>query len=120
MYQDQDQTHTGGFWPYVGSVAPAAFGRIPRDFYYSEEDVDLYRRQQAMIGWEVEYDATDSVTLRQNFRYSRVHVRERGPYPYGWRVPGAPYEGGGTVGVKPIGAHVIIDFTTPSPIPTPD
>ncbi|MBA73966.1 MAG: TonB-dependent siderophore receptor [Tistrella sp.] len=101
MYQDQDQTHTGGFWPYVGSVAPAAFGRIPRDFYYSEEDVDLYRRQQAMIGWEVEYDATDSVTLRQNFRYSRVHVRERGPYPYGWRVPGAPYEGGGTEPTAP-------------------
>ncbi|MEN3164048.1 TonB-dependent siderophore receptor [Tistrella mobilis] len=84
MYQDQDQTHTGGFWPYVGSVVPAAFGRIPRDFYYSEEDEDSYRRKQAMLGWEVEHDLNDAVTLRQNARYSLTDVRESGPYPYLW------------------------------------
>ncbi|WP_372044703.1 MULTISPECIES: TonB-dependent siderophore receptor [Tistrella] len=96
LYQNEDKTHTGGFLPYEGSVVDASFGKIPRDFYYSEPDEDSYRRQQVMIGYEFAHDVSDDVTLRQNFRYSRSHVRESYPYPYGWRIPGAPYEGGGT------------------------
>ncbi len=88
-YQHMDLMHTGGFLPYVGTVVPAPFGRISRRFYYSEPDVDLYRRDQAMIGYEFEHAVNDVWTLRQNFRYAHTDSKERGPYPFGY-LGGAP------------------------------
>ncbi|QRM31669.1 TonB-dependent siderophore receptor [Microvirga sp. VF16] len=88
-YQHMDLMHTGGFLPYVGTVVPAPFGRISRRFYYSEPDIDLYRREQAMIGYEFEHAVNDVWTLRQNFRYAHVDSKERGPYPFGY-LGGAP------------------------------
>jgi len=90
-YQHMDLMHTGGFLPYVGTVVPAPYGRIPRRFYYNEPDVDLYRRDQAMIGYEFEHAVNDVWTLRQNFRYAHTDSKERGPYPFG-------YQGGTPVG----------------------
>jgi iron complex outermembrane receptor protein len=86
-YQYTDLMHTGGFLPYVGTVVPASFGRIPRRFYYDEPAVDLYRRQQALLGYEFRHDLNDVWTLRQNFRYSYSDSKERGPYPYGYLDP---------------------------------
>ncbi|UVF21966.1 TonB-dependent siderophore receptor [Microvirga terrae] len=88
-YQHMDLMHTGGFLPYVGTVVPAPFGRISRRFYYSEPDIDLYRREQAMIGYEFEHAVNDVWTLRQNFRYAHTDSKERGPYPFGY-LGGAP------------------------------
>nr|WP_262269197.1 TonB-dependent siderophore receptor [Microvirga sp. HBU65207] len=88
-YQQMDLMHTGGFLPYVGTVVPAPFGRISRRFYYSEPDIDLYRREQAMIGYEFEHAVDDVWTLRQNFRYAHTDSKERGPYPFGY-IGGAP------------------------------
>ncbi|NBJ12581.1 TonB-dependent siderophore receptor [Microvirga arsenatis] len=90
-YQHMDLMHTGGFLPYVGTAVPAPYGRIPRRFYYNEPDVDLYRRDQAMIGYEFEHAVNDVWILRQNFRYAHTDSEERGPYPFG-------YQGGAPVG----------------------
>ena len=90
-YQHMDLNHTGGFLPYVGTVVPAPFGRISRHFFYSEPGVDLYRREQAMIGYEFRHDLNDIWTLRQNFRYAHSDSKERGPYPYGYLDPATGY-----------------------------
>jgi iron complex outermembrane receptor protein len=90
-YQNMDLTHTGGFLPYIGTVVPAPYGRISRRFYYSEPDIDLYRRDQAMIGYEFEHALNEIWTLRQNFRYAHTDSKERGPYPYGYLDPGTGF-----------------------------
>lgn len=86
-YQHMDLMHTGGFLPYVGTVVPAPYGHISRRFYYSEPDIDLYRRDQGMIGYEFEHAVNDVWTIRQNFRYAHTDSKERGPYPYGYLDP---------------------------------
>jgi iron complex outermembrane recepter protein len=100
-YQNMDLTHTGGFLPYVGTVVPAPYGRISRRFYYSEPDIDLYRREQAMIGYEFEHAVNDVWTLRQNFHYAHTDSKERGPYPYGYLDPATGF---------PVAAPVAPDF----------
>ncbi len=86
-YTNIDLTHPGGFLPYYGTVKPASFGRIKRDFYYNEPDLDLYKRSQSMIGYEFQHDLNNAWTFRQNVRYAYVDTRERGPYPYGYEDP---------------------------------
>lgn len=84
-YQNVDLTHTStGFLPYVGTVVPSPdFGRIPRDFFYGEEDFDTYDRQQAMVGYEFEHTFDSGWTVRQNLRYASVSLNEDALYPNG-------------------------------------
>ncbi|MBL0402576.1 TonB-dependent siderophore receptor [Microvirga aerilata] len=97
-YQHMDLSHTGGFLPYVGTVVSAPFGRISRRFYYDEPGVDLYRREQAMLGYEFTHDINEVWTLRQNFRYAHTDSKERGPYPYGYLDPATGFPGPTPVG----------------------
>lgn len=81
-YQHIDLNHTStGFLPYEGTVVDAPGGiRIPRDFYYSEPDIDTYDRRQAMIGYEFEHTFDNNWTVRQNLRYANVSLKEDGLY----------------------------------------
>ncbi|MFC2252534.1 TonB-dependent siderophore receptor [Labrys portucalensis] len=88
-YTNMDLDHTGGFLPYYGTVKATRFGRISRDFYSSEPSDDLYRRSQAMIGYQFKHDFNDAWTFRQNVRYAYLDTRERYAYPYGYEVPGS-------------------------------
>ncbi|MBJ3774382.1 TonB-dependent siderophore receptor [Acuticoccus mangrovi] len=81
-FQYDDNQHTGGFWPYVGSVVDAPYGRIPRDLFYSEPEEDYIRAWQAAVGADVEHDVNENVTVRSNTRYTAIHREEYGPYPY--------------------------------------
>lgn len=87
-FQADEQRHTGGFLPYAGSVVDAPFGRIPRDLFYSEPDVDQFQAKQATVGYEFEHELNESVTLRSNSRYADVHRNERSAYPFGYTNPG--------------------------------
>ncbi|WP_245409196.1 TonB-dependent siderophore receptor [Shinella sp. WSJ-2] len=84
-YQNIDLTHTStGFLPYVGTVVDSPnFGRIPRDFFYGDEDFDAYERQQAMIGYEFEHTFDNNWTVRQNVRYANVSLKEDALYANG-------------------------------------
>lgn len=84
-YENVDLTHTStGFLPYVGTVVDApGFGRIPRDFFYGEEGLDVYDRQQAMIGYEFEHSFDNDWTVRQNLRYAKVSLEEDAVYGSG-------------------------------------
>ncbi|UIJ72142.1 TonB-dependent siderophore receptor [Aurantimonas sp. HBX-1] len=96
-YQYDDQRHVNGFLPYVGSVVDAPFGRIGRDLYYSEPDLDTFENKQFTLGYEFETAVTDAITLTSNTRYGRVEREEYGPYFNGYYNPNtAPdqYQGG--------------------------
>ncbi|MCW4116317.1 TonB-dependent siderophore receptor [Aurantimonas sp. MSK8Z-1] len=81
-YEYDDQRHTNGFFPYVGTVVDAPYGRIDRSFYYSEPELDRFEHKQASVGYEFEHRLNDTVTLRSNTRYLYLERNEYGPYLY--------------------------------------
>nr|WP_314262174.1 TonB-dependent siderophore receptor [uncultured Devosia sp.] len=84
-YQNVDLDHTStGFLPYVGTVVDAPGGiRIPRDLNYGEPAIDIYERQQFMVGYELEHDINGDWTVRQNARYAAVDLTEDAVYASG-------------------------------------
>jgi len=94
-FTSMDLDHTGGFLPYYGTVKPASFGYISRSFYSAEPSDDMYRRQQALLGYEFKHDFNDAWTFRQNVRYGYLDTRERYAYPYGYYDPNNAVYGGG-------------------------
>lgn len=87
-YQNVDLTHTStGFLPYEGTVVDrTGVGRIPRDLFYGDENIDVYERQQAMIGYEFEHTFDNNWTVRQNLRYASVSLKEDALYANGWSL----------------------------------
>ncbi|MEZ2132085.1 MULTISPECIES: TonB-dependent siderophore receptor [unclassified Sinorhizobium] len=85
-----DQVHTGnGFFPYVGTVKNAPFGKIDRDAFYGEPDIDNGTYVQKMVGYEFEHEFDNGIRFSQNFRYGHLNKHEIGPYLNGW-VGGVP------------------------------
>ncbi|MDE5458017.1 TonB-dependent siderophore receptor [Bradyrhizobium sp. CSA112] len=66
------------FLPYVGTVVDAPFGRIPTKRFVGDPSVDTFKREQEMIGYQLERNLSDSVTFRQNARYAHVDITYRG------------------------------------------
>lgn len=87
FFQYDNLRHTNGFFPYEGTVVDAPFGRIPRDLFYSEPDLDKYMSRQAMAGYEFEKTLDNGVTLSSKTRYARTEREEYGPYTYGFYDP---------------------------------
>ncbi|MCJ8517496.1 iron complex outermembrane receptor protein [Pseudorhizobium tarimense] len=79
-----DQTHTSnGFLPYSGTVVSNPFfGRLDRDVYLGEEDFDIGRMTQAMVGYEFEHEFDGGWKFTQNLRYGHLDKRERQLYPF--------------------------------------
>jgi iron complex outermembrane receptor protein len=87
MRMGLDHTSTG-FLPYEGTaVDRAGVGRIPRDFNYGDPGQDVYDRQQATIGYELEHDLNGDWTIKQNVRYATVSLNEEYLYVGGWASP---------------------------------
>lgn len=86
LYANVSKLKTRGqnFLPYVGTAVDAPFGRIPRDLFTGEPDLDKFERTQAMVGYEFEHSFNDSVTVRQNARYGRLEVDFLNVYGEGW------------------------------------
>jgi iron complex outermembrane receptor protein len=85
-----DQVHTGnGFLPYVGTVVNAPFGKIRRDFFPGEPDLDKGRYNQEMVGYELEHEFDNGWKVWSNFRYGHLDKYEYGPYPYLYASPTA-------------------------------
>lgn len=68
----KSKTRTQNFLPYEGSVIKAPFGRIPRDLFISDPDLDTFKRTQVTAGYEAEHRFNDQVTFRQNLRYAHL------------------------------------------------
>ncbi|MDR6954991.1 iron complex outermembrane receptor protein [Ancylobacter sp. 3268] len=96
-----DQTHTGnGFLPYVGTVVPASFGRIARDAFFGEPDLDNGRYTQFLLGYEFEHQFENDWVFKSASRYAYLNKHEIGPYPYGY-APGPFGFGNGFTPVAP-------------------
>ncbi|MDK1375076.1 MULTISPECIES: TonB-dependent siderophore receptor [unclassified Sinorhizobium] len=90
LLQGLDQLHVGnGFLPYVGTVVDAPFGKIDRDAFYGEPDLDEGTYAQQMIGYEAKHELESGWTFTQNARYAHLHKHEQGPYTFGY-VGGTP------------------------------
>jgi iron complex outermembrane receptor protein len=86
-----DQVHTGnGFLPYLGTVKDATFGKIDRDAFYGEPDIDEGKYVQQMLGYEFEHEFDNSLKFVSNARYGHLWKHEQGPYLYGYDT-GNPY-----------------------------
>jgi len=84
-YSALDQVHTGnGFYPYVGTVKNASFGRIDPKSFYGNPDIDNGTYRQTMLGYEVEHELENGIKLTQNVRYGHLEKHEVGPYLYGY------------------------------------
>jgi iron complex outermembrane receptor protein len=80
-----DQVHTGnGFFPYVGTVVNAPFGRIGRDFFPGEPDVDEGTYVQQMVGTEFSHELDNGIKLSQSMRYGHLYKHEFGPFAFGY------------------------------------
>jgi iron complex outermembrane receptor protein len=89
LLQGLDQVHVGnGFLPYVGTVVDAPYGKIDRDAYFGEPDVDEGTYAQQMVGYEFTHDFDNGWKFTQNARYAHLHKHENYPYPYGYVGPG--------------------------------
>lgn len=90
-----DQVHTGnGFFPYVGTVVDAPFGKIDRDFFPGEPDIDEGTYVQKMLGYEFEQEFDNGWKISQNARYGHLNKHEQGPYGNGYvntTDPSAPF-----------------------------
>ncbi|GAK73058.1 putative ferrichrome-iron receptor [Agrobacterium rubi TR3 = NBRC 13261] len=87
-----DQTHvSNGFLPYQGTVTNAPFGKINRDLFVSEPDLDEGRTYQSMIGYEVSHEFDSGWKLSQNARYGHLYKHEIGAFGNGWASLADPY-----------------------------
>lgn len=97
-----DQLHTGnGFFPYVGTVVDAPFGKIARDSFYGEPDTDVGVTNQEMIGYELEHEFENGWKVSQNVRYGHLYKHENAPYIFGYQDPADPQYGSLTNPVAP-------------------
>lgn len=87
-----DEVHSGnGFFPYVGTVVNAPFGKIDRKAFYGEPDIDNETYAQQMLGYSFESELDNGWTVSSNSRYGHLYKSEEGPYLNGY-VTGNPLE----------------------------
>ena len=70
----KDRTNGENFLPYVGTVIPGAFGKIPTSLFASDPQLDTFQRNQALIGYEAEHRFNDNFTARQHVRYADLKI----------------------------------------------
>jgi iron complex outermembrane receptor protein len=83
----KDDTNGQNFLPYVGTVVPAPFGRIPTSLFTSNPGFDTFKREQAMIGYQFEHRFNDTWTVRQNLRYNSLSIDYISLYGGGYASP---------------------------------
>ncbi|MDE1991142.1 MAG: TonB-dependent siderophore receptor [Rhizobiaceae bacterium] len=80
-----DEVHTGnGFFPYVGTVVNAPFGKIDRKAFYGEPDIDNEKYAQQMLGYSFEDQLENGWKFTSDSRYGHLYKREEGPYLNGY------------------------------------
>ncbi|NOV22235.1 TonB-dependent siderophore receptor [Cupriavidus necator] len=83
-----------GFFPWRGTLYPNPGGQILDHLFISEPGFDRYTAEQQSVGYEFQHKFNDTVTVRQNLRYSHSSVDYRSIYARfndanrGW-VPGS-------------------------------
>lgn len=85
-YMNDDAGQAGAIIPARGSVLPNSLGlTIPRDFTDGDPRYDTYEKETAYIGYRLEHALSEDLTLRQNFRYSRLDANYQNLFTSGLR-----------------------------------
>ncbi|PZM16297.1 TonB-dependent siderophore receptor [Rhizobium tubonense] len=80
-----DEIHSGnGFFPYVGTVVDAPFGKIDRKAFYGEPDDDKLKYTQQLYGYSFDHDFDNGWKFSSNTRYGHLNKKEYGPYLFGY------------------------------------
>ncbi len=90
---EKDITKNPDFLPYVGTVVPNTFGKIPTSLFTSDPGADTFQRDQNMIGYQFSHRFNDTFTVRQNMRYSDLRVNEATLLGSGYAVGTDPSQG---------------------------
>lgn len=77
QYQHDRTGNTANFLPAAGTLWPVANGHIPVDFFSGDPSFDKTDRRKIQVGYLAEHRVNDTVTLRQNLRYSTLEVDYR-------------------------------------------
>ena len=87
-FQKDDSGTMLGFLPWRGTLYGKPGGRIPQDFFVGEPGFDKYTAEQRSLGYQFEHAFNDTVTVRQNLRYTHSKVDYRSVYTAGFNGAG--------------------------------
>lgn len=73
----------GGFLPAVGTILPNPNGQIPINFDAGEPNYNRFSREQYAFGYDLEHRFNDSLTFKQNIKYSRANSYSQSVYGAG-------------------------------------
>lgn len=80
-----DEIHSGnGFFPYVGTVVNAPFGKFDRKAFYGEPDHDNLKYGEQAYGYNFDHEFDNGWKFTSNTRYGHLEKHEYGPYLYGY------------------------------------
>ena len=70
LYQKDRTGSTAQFFPWAGTLLPAAPGTLPTSRFIGEPG-DHYDSERTQFGWNLEHKLNAAWTIRQNYRHSR-------------------------------------------------
>ncbi|MDX6806941.1 TonB-dependent siderophore receptor [Terrihabitans rhizophilus] len=70
----KDDAKSLQFLPSQGTLTPNPNGQIPRNRFLGEPGFDDFKREEFGLGYEFEHRFSESLTFRQNLRYTEVDV----------------------------------------------
>lgn len=83
----QDDLTPNSFMPVAGEDYDTSFGVLPDSFLNAQHPWNRFATEQSSIGYQAEHAFTESLTLRQNFRYARQTTDYRHLYFNGMILP---------------------------------
>lgn len=75
-----DRLQPNAFLPVAGQDYPAAYGKLPRNFFTGSPDFDRFDANHGSIGYQFSHEFNDNWTVRQNLRYSHEDTDYRQLY----------------------------------------
>jgi len=85
-YYQHDETSGNQFLPYDGTVRPTPFGRIARNRFTGEPDLNQFDRTQYGLGYEFSHRFNNVFSFQQNLRYAHTGIDWQQVYGYGLDV----------------------------------
>ncbi|MDB5604502.1 MAG: iron complex outerrane recepter protein [Bradyrhizobium sp.] len=116
-YQNDPKAGPYNFVPAVGTVLPGPV-RIPRSFETGDPAFDVFRKQEASIGYAFEHRFDDVWQIKQNVRYlyNDMYLKHLGDGshidPTGTALLRDPYTNSGTLSAFTIDNQAIATFNT--------
>ncbi|CAD5107770.1 TonB-dependent siderophore receptor [Zestomonas carbonaria] len=117
QYQKDDGGSTYQFLPMTGTLR-TPHGRIDRDTFLGEPDWNVYDREQWSLGYALGHRINDTLSFRQNLRYSYVDTLYKGAVSFGDTQPDGhtlrrrAVLGDGTAKSITVDNHLQADFAT--------